>query len=69
MVKVLGSLQQVLHALLPGDPPHEGDDGTLLVDAQLIQHRRLTRLPYLGIDAVEDHVDLVGVDAGVCIQD
>ena len=59
----------MLYTFLAGDAADESGDGALLVDAQLVQHRRLSRFPDLGVNAVEDHVDLVGVNARVRIQD
>ena len=65
-----GGAQQVGQALLAGDPADEDDARAVGVDA-VRAHDVLVRLalPQLGVDAVVDDLDLLGVDRGVGPQD
>ena len=65
-----GGPQEVRQALLPGDPPDEDDAGAVGVDAVAADGVLVgLALPELGVDAVVDDLDLVGVDRGVGPQD
>jgi hypothetical protein len=65
-----GGTQQVRQPLLPGDAADEDDAGSLRVDPEA-RHvvGAVVRIPLLGVDAVVDHVHLVGVQLGVAAQD
>jgi hypothetical protein len=69
-VEVVGRLQQVVDALLAGDPPDEDDVRRARLDAVARQRvgvlgRRVER----GVDAVVDHVHPLRVDRGVGGED
>ena len=72
-------LDQMSDTLLTGDAADERDHRARRVNAELLQDRpavlflglfpRRARVPQLGVDTVQDNVDLVGGDTRVGIQD
>ena len=65
-VEVEPGPQEVWHALLAGDAPDEHDRRPRQVDAEAVEHVGLLDRPEeLGIDAVVDDVDTLGVERRV----